>query len=85
MKHLLFFGAEAMIAFEEAVIGIPTEKAAGRGVALIAEYTHILWVHLDRRVICQWEGSFLLSSLIFNRRARERQTVMDIGLGRIEG
>lgn len=52
MKFLLFFGAKAMIAFEEAVIGIPTEKAAGRGVALIAEYAHILLVHLDRRVRC---------------------------------
>lgn len=36
MKFFFFFGAEAMIALEEAVIGIPIGEAARGSVSLVA-------------------------------------------------
>lgn len=55
MKFILFFGAEAVIALEEAVVGIPIGEAAWGSVPLIAEHVHVCFIHLDKRVICLWQ------------------------------
>lgn len=47
MKFLLFFGAEAMILLEEAVMGIPGGEATRGSVPLIAEYVRVFLIHLD--------------------------------------
>ena len=59
MKLFLFFGTEAMITLEEAVIGIPIGEAAGISIPLIAEDVDVLLVHLDGWVRRSMASAFL--------------------------
>ena len=59
MKLFLFFGAEAMIPLEEAVIGVPIGEATWRSVPLVAEYIRVFSIHIGNGDNTSMANTFL--------------------------